>query len=221
MWLGRVTSAGYGYTVGRNILCAYVAADEPAHPEYAVEAMGERHPAHSPHAPARTIPTARRSSRSRCSVPSMSDSRSPLDPDLAALLGSRQDGHGMPRAFYPTEALYAAELQRVWHGGWLFAGFAFEVPNPGDFLTLSVDQAPVLVIRGDDGVVRAFHNVCRHRGTQICRTERGHVRALVCPYHSWTYSQRGELVACHGMHDGVDKSKLGLKPVRVRGRHRV
>jgi glycine cleavage system aminomethyltransferase T len=43
--LGRVSSAGYGYTVGRNILCAYVAADEPAHPEYAVEAMGERHPA--------------------------------------------------------------------------------------------------------------------------------------------------------------------------------
>ena len=77
--------------------------------------------------------------------------------------------------------------------GWLFAGFAFEVPNPGDFLTLSVGDAPVLVIRGDDGVVRAFHNVCRHRGSQICRTESGHVRALVCPYHSWTYSQRGEL----------------------------
>ena len=145
----------------------------------------------------------------------MPDSRPPLDPELTALLGSRQDGCGMPRAFYATEALYAAELQRIWQSGWLFAGFAFEVPNPGDFLTLSVGQAPVLVIRGDDGVVRAFHNVCRHRGSQICRTESGHVRALVCPYHSWTYSQRGELVACHGMHDGVDKSKLGLKPVRA------
>jgi len=134
---------------------------------------------------------------------------------LATLLASRQEGRGMPRAFYTTEALYAAELQRIWQSGWLFAGFAFEVPNPGDFLTLSIGDAPVLVIRGDDGLVRAFHNVCRHRGSQICRTSSGHVRALVCPYHSWTYSPRGDLIACHGMHDGVDKSKLGLKPVRA------
>jgi Rieske 2Fe-2S family protein len=73
----------------------------------------------------------------------------------------------------------------------------------------------VLVIRGDDGRVRAFHNVCRHRGSQICRTDMGHVRALVCPYHSWTYSRQGDLVACHGMHEGVDKSLLGLKPLHA------
>jgi Rieske 2Fe-2S family protein len=63
--------------------------------------------------------------------------------------------------------------------------------------------------------VRAFHNVCRHRGSQICRTETGSARALVCPYHSWTYSRQGELVGCHGMHDGVDKSALALRPVRA------
>ena len=100
-------------------------------------------------------------------------------------------------------------------GGWIFAGFAFEIPNPGDFLTLAVDASPVLVIRGDDGRVRAFHNVCRHRGSQLCRTDAGHVRALVCPYHSWTYSRQGELVACHGMHDGIDKSQLGLRPLHA------
>jgi Rieske 2Fe-2S family protein len=144
----------------------------------------------------------------------MSD-RNPLSSELAALLDSRRDGHGMPRAFYLTDSLYAAELQTIWQGGWLFAGFAFEIANPGDFLTLTVDAAPVLVIRGDDGTVRAFHNVCRHRGTQICRTDTGHVRALVCPYHSWTYSRQGELVACHGMHDGVDQSRLGLRPLHA------
>ena len=73
----------------------------------------------------------------------------------------------------------------------------------------------MLVIRGDDGHVRAFHNVCRHRGSQICRTDTGHVRALVCPYHSWTYSRQGELVACHGMHEGIDKSQLGLRPLHA------
>ena len=143
----------------------------------------------------------------------MTDTNSTLTPDLAAILDSRRDGHGMPPAFYVTEALYAAEMQHVWQNGWLFAGFAFEIPNPGDFITLTIDATPVLVIRGDDGEVRAFHNVCRHRGTQLCRQDAGHLRAIVCPYHSWTYSRRGELIACQGMHEGVDKSKLGLKSV--------
>ena len=97
-------------------------------------------------------------------------------------------------------ALYAAEMRAIWQAGWIFAGFAIEIPNPGDFLTLSIDGSSMLVIRDDDGEVRAFHNVCRHRGTQLCRTESGHVRAIVCPYHSWTYSRRGELLSCarHG-----------------------
>jgi Rieske 2Fe-2S family protein len=136
-------------------------------------------------------------------------------PELIALLDSRRDGFAMPRGFYQSAALYEAELAAIWRRGWLFAGFEIEVPNPGDFLTLAVGATPVVVIRGDDGAVRAFHNVCRHRGTQLCREDAGHVRAIVCPYHSWTYSRRGELIACHGMHDGVDKSALGLKPVRA------
>ena len=145
----------------------------------------------------------------------MAASVPPLAPELAALLASRRDGHALPRDFYHDASLYARELATVWHGGWLFAGFAFEIPNPGDFLTLDIDATPVLVMRGDDGAVRAFHNVCRHRGSQLCREPAGHLRAVVCPYHSWTYSRQGELVACHGMHGGVDKSALGLRPVHA------
>jgi glycine betaine catabolism A len=132
-----------------------------------------------------------------------------------ALLATRRDGHGMPRAFYNTDALYAEEVARIWQGGWLFAGFGIEIPNPGDFITLTVDNTPVLVMRDDAGEVRAFHNVCRHRGTLLCRQESGHVRAIICPYHSWTYSRQGDLIACHGMQDELDKSKLGLKPIHT------
>ena len=89
----------------------------------------------------------------------------PLSSDLTALLATRRDGHGMPRAFYNTDALYAEEVARIWQGGWLFAGFTIEIPKPGDFITLTVDNTPVLVMRDDAGEVRAFHNVCRHRGT--------------------------------------------------------
>ncbi|MEP6996444.1 MAG: aromatic ring-hydroxylating dioxygenase subunit alpha [Betaproteobacteria bacterium] len=136
-------------------------------------------------------------------------------PEIDALLDSRRDGHGLPRAFYHTDALYVRELDRIWHGGWLFAGFSCEIPKPGDFITLELDGTPILVMRDDAGEVGAFHNVCRHRGTMLCRTDSGNVRAIVCPYHSWTYSRQGELVACHGMHDDVDKSKLGLRKLSV------
>jgi len=145
----------------------------------------------------------------------MSDAVPFLDSRPAALLDSRREGFGMPRALYLDPALHAAEMATIWQRQWIFAGFSFEIPNAGDFLTLTVADSPVLVIRGDDGEVRAFHNVCRHRGSQICRTDTGHVRALVCPYHSWTYSRQGDLVACHGMHDGVDKSQLSLRPVHA------
>lgn len=134
--------------------------------------------------------------------------------DLHALLDTREPGHGLPRAFYHTDALYALEVAKIWYGGWLFAGFAFEIPNPGDYVTFTVDSSPVLVIRDDGGNVRAFHNVCRHRGSQLCHKDAGHVRAIVCPYHSWTYSRQGELVNCHGMHD-VDKSQLGLRSLHA------
>jgi len=145
----------------------------------------------------------------------MPDANAPSTPDLAALLASRRDGYGMPRAFYHTDALYAAELEKIWYGGWLFAGFAFEVPNPGDYLTFDVDTSSVLIVRDDDGGIGAFHNVCRHRGTRLCRDDSGHLPAIVCPYHSWTYSRHGDLIACHGMHDGIDKTKLGLKRVHA------
>ena len=138
---------------------------------------------------------------------SASVSASVLPPELDALLATRRDGHGMPRDFYQAEALYAAEMQRVWQVGWLFAGFAIELPKPGDYITFAVDSTPVLVLRGDDGQVRAFHNVCRHRGTQLCRADSGHVRAIVCPYHAWSYSRSGELRSCNGMDEGRDGKK--------------
>lgn len=145
----------------------------------------------------------------------MTAQHAPLAPELQALLAKRRDGHGMPRELYQAEALYAEELRRVWQAGWLFAGFACELPNPGDYITFDVGSSPVLVLRGDDGQVRAFHNVCRHRGTQLCRAESGHLRAVVCPYHSWTYARNGELRAANGIDAGIDKTQLGLKPVHV------
>jgi len=71
------------------------------------------------------------------------------------------------------------------------------------------------VLRDDEGRVRAFHNICAHRGTLLCPQASGHVRSLVCPYHQWTYSLRGDLLSCQGMQDDIDKRELGLRPLAV------
>ncbi len=69
-----------------------------------------------------------------------------------------------------------------------------EVARPGDFLSIDAGGLPVLLVRGDDGALRAFLNVCRHRGTRLCAAETGSARALVCPYHGWSYRLDGRLL---------------------------
>jgi len=71
------------------------------------------------------------------------------------------------------------------------------------------------VTRDDEGLIRAFHNVCTHRGTALLDDESGHMRVIVCPYHQWTFSRRGDLLSCYGMQEDVDKGQLGLRPVHV------
>ncbi len=134
---------------------------------------------------------------------------------LRELIASRQSGHGLPRAFYQEQAVYEAEIDVFWRQGWLFAGHTCQIPKPGDYFVYQVDTDPILIVRDDDGTVRAMHNVCRHRGMVLCSEEAGHVGRIVCPYHQWTYSRSGELVSCRGMQDDIDKSQLGLLPVHV------
>ena len=119
------------------------------------------------------------------------------------------------RSITPTRST-TRELERIWHGGWLFAGFTFEIPKPGDYLTFSVGGTSVLVMRDDDGAgARVPQRLPAPRHACSAATRRGTCARIVCPYHSWTYSRQGDLIACHGMHEGVDKSKLGLKPLHA------
>ncbi len=133
---------------------------------------------------------------------------------LSELIASRPEGMSLPGAFYHDPGVYKADVERIWHRSWLFAGHGCEIPQPGDYITVAVDSASVIVLRDDDGQVRAFHNVCRHRGTRLCSESAGRVGKIVCPYHQWTYGRGGELVGCRGMHE-FDKSSFGLLPVRV------
>ncbi len=134
---------------------------------------------------------------------------------LLDLLASRQPGRGLPRGFYHDEALYQAELDAIWRAGWLVAGHACQIPEPGDYFTYELAGDSVIVVRGDDGAIRGFHNTCRHRGSQICSATAGHVGRLVCPYHQWVYGRDGALVHARGMAEDFDRSQHGLAPAAV------
>ncbi len=88
---------------------------------------------------------------------------------IGRLVETYRPGYGLLGGFYRDEALYAHKLDRIWRQGWIFAGHGCQIPLPGDFLTLTLDTDPLL----EDGQVRAFYNVCTHRGTVLCDEERG------------------------------------------------
>jgi Rieske 2Fe-2S family protein len=135
---------------------------------------------------------------------------------LESLIVDCQPGWSLSGAFYTDEAMYRLDFERVWRRGWLFAGHICEIPAPGDYLTVQVDTDSILLLRGDDGEIRGMHNVCRHRGSILCREASGHVGKIVCPYHQWAYERDGKLLACRGMPEELDKTQLGLIPVPVR-----
>ncbi len=130
--------------------------------------------------------------------------------DLERLVQSRQAGHGLPGEFYRDELVYRADIEQVWRRGWLFAGHSCEIPEPGDYFTLTLDTDSLVIIRDDEGQVHALHNICRHRGTILCEEDCGTVGRIVCPYHQWSYARDGSLVSSPGMQEDLNKSELGL-----------
>ncbi len=99
----------------------------------------------------------------------------------------------IPAAWYHDQALAHAERQRVFGNSWLLAGRLDQVEAPGSFFTIDLAGEPIVVVRDSEGVLRAFHNVCRHRGARVACEEQGRASKLRCRYHGWTYDLTGRL----------------------------
>jgi phenylpropionate dioxygenase-like ring-hydroxylating dioxygenase large terminal subunit len=100
--------------------------------------------------------------------------------------------HG--RLYYDRE-LFEQELRQIWRKVWLYVGHESEIPNRGDHVCRRVGQQPIIIVRGSDGNVRVLYNRCRHRANLMCHKERDNAAEFVCPYHGWTYSIDGDLIA--------------------------
>jgi phenylpropionate dioxygenase-like ring-hydroxylating dioxygenase large terminal subunit len=122
----------------------------------------------------------------------------------------------IPAARYTDPAFFALEMERIFHRSWLFAGHESDWPEPGSYRTFTRSHAPLVIVRGPDGVLRAFYNSCRHRGAPVTREVCGTARRLTCQYHSWSYDTEGRLKAVPDARSfvGLDPDQLGLAPVR-------
>jgi Rieske 2Fe-2S family protein len=124
----------------------------------------------------------------------------------------------LPGFLYTDREVFHLERDRVFRRSWQCVGRADAAPEPGDFLHAECAGESVLVLRGRDRTLRAFHNVCRHRGARLCEGPTGSVgRAVRCGYHGWGYDLDGRLIAAPNMADmpDLDKDRLGLHPVRL------
>lgn len=121
----------------------------------------------------------------------------------------------IPTERYTDPAFYEAEQQHLFAASWLFVGHESEWPEPGSYRLTSRSGAPIVVVRGEDGVLRAFYNSCRHRGAPVTRDECGTGRRLTCQYHSWSYGTDGTLKGVPDSRSfiGLNKDDLGLIPV--------
>ena len=125
----------------------------------------------------------------------------------------RKGSRTLPGEFYTSPSILAEEWDRIFARGWNCVGRASRLERPGDYFLCDIAEESIIVLRDAKGALCALFNVCRHRGTRICREASGHLTgAIQCPYHAWTYALDGNLVGAPGMQevDGFDKRAYPL-----------
>ena len=129
--------------------------------------------------------------------------------------GLSKSAFTLPARYYTSPEIFQAEMQRFFFGSWICAGRAQSVPKPGDYFLRNFAGESIIVTRDAAGAIRAFFNVCRHRGTRICTVPEGtFVGRIACPYHGWTYALDGSLLgAPHMEQAGFSRADYPLRAV--------
>ena len=121
----------------------------------------------------------------------------------------------LPGRYFFEPGIFAREQDQIFGQMWTCVGRADAIPAPGDFRTVDLGGENVIVVRGRDGVIRAFLNVCRHRGARLCTEpcgSAGHV--IQCPYHAWSYGLDGRLIGAPNIarDEALDKRRARPLP---------
>jgi len=137
-------------------------------------------------------------------------------PSLSTLLLRRRLGHSLETPFYTSQEIFETDLDVIFGRHWIYVGVEPDVAEPGDAMVVDIGRNSVVIVRDDEDRIRAFHNVCRHRGARIVTQQKTTIGNLVCRYHSWTYGLDGNLLHAEHMGPKFDPSCHGLKPVHLR-----
>ena len=123
----------------------------------------------------------------------------------------------LPQKYFVSPEIFADEQRKVFPNEWLLVGHQSQIANSGDYIVQDVNRESIIVIRDKDEEIRAFYNVCRHRGTRLKEDNCGHSSAIQCPYHAWTYGLDGRLIGAPHMDEvpGFDKTDYPLRPVNL------
>jgi Rieske 2Fe-2S family protein len=130
----------------------------------------------------------------------------------------QQGSRTLPRDYYTAEATLAEERERVFARGWNCVGRVSSLASPGDYVVREIAGESLIVLRDGRGTLRALFNLCRHRGTRLCREESGRfAETIQCSYHAWTYGTDGRLIGAPHMQDveGFDKADYPLHRAAV------
>jgi Rieske 2Fe-2S family protein len=126
--------------------------------------------------------------------------------------------HRLPVDAYTSQDWFDREQETIFSRTWRYAGFAEDISEPGQYISVQAGLNNIFIVMGRDRRLRAFHNICRHRGTQLLRAVGKTQKAITCPYHDWTYDLEGKLISVpeeQREFTAIDKNCLGLKPASV------
>src|ERR1043166_849799 len=123
----------------------------------------------------------------------------------------------LPQEYFVSSETFAKEQEKIFAKQWLLVGHQSQLKKSGDFFLATIAGESLIVVRDQKSEIRAFYNVCRHRGTRLKENRCGHASAIQCPYHAWTYGLDGRLIGAPHMNEvrGFDKAHYSLHPVNL------
>jgi phenylpropionate dioxygenase-like ring-hydroxylating dioxygenase large terminal subunit len=128
-------------------------------------------------------------------------------------------GKSLPQQLYTDPLIFERDMDRLGRSLWIFVDHESRIPRTGDYFLHQWGTESLILVRDTTGMVNAYYNVCRHRGTRLLRDECGHASSLICPYHAWNYGLDGTLRKASSMPQGFDPKDIRLKRCHVRVAH--
>ena len=136
--------------------------------------------------------------------------------DLKKLIGKQKPNYPLDQEFYVNDHIFDLDIKNIFSKQWVFVGHISRIPNHGDYFLFNIAKESIIIVRDKDNLIHAHYNVCRHRGSQICLENEGNSKALICPYHAWTYNLDGSLRGARLMEKDFDKNQWSLHKCNLR-----